>query len=205
MGTIDDTLAPPLRLPVDGNLARTMPDAHLAARRDTKDLHLLEAFTKRSTRLIPYTRDWPRRGSRRREERNKLGIRVQGEDNAATATQSAWVKLCNTINILSWSPDAGISDKKEQAYECSTQHERLDGQSGKVLVSAAVQQADTQTSFVVQLPRGVLTQGAAARPVLPPDMRVVICSSDAWEKAQENENIDECKLKVGARGRDHRR
>src|SRR5215475_12699462 len=37
MGTIDDTLASPLCLPVDGNLARTMPDAHLAARDRHRD------------------------------------------------------------------------------------------------------------------------------------------------------------------------
>jgi hypothetical protein len=32
MGTVDDALALPLRLSVDGNLAPTMPDAHLAGR-----------------------------------------------------------------------------------------------------------------------------------------------------------------------------
>jgi invasion protein IalB len=95
------------------------------------------------------------------------------------ASQSAWVKLCEKAN------DA---NQKKEVNVCLTHHERLDGNSGKVLVSAAVRQIDGQDKqhFMVMVPLGMLIQ---------PGMRTSIYPKDQWELVQKNEKIDETKLK----------
>ena len=53
---------------------------------------------------------------------------------------SAWVKLCEKANEVTKDKDG--KDEKKEVNICLTHHERLDGKSGMVLVSAAVRQIE---------------------------------------------------------------
>ena len=101
-------------------------------------------------------------------------------------SQSAWVKLCEKANAVSKDKDG--KEEKKEVNICLTHHERLDGNSGMVLVSAAVRQVDGQDKqhFMVMVPLGMLIQ---------PGMRASIYPKDQWELVQKNEKIDEAKLK----------
>jgi invasion protein IalB len=100
--------------------------------------------------------------------------------------QSAWVKLCEKANAVTKDKDG--KDEKKEVSICLTHHERLDGNSGMVLVSAAVRQIDGQDKqhFMVMVPLGMLIQ---------PGMRASLYPKDQWELVQKNEKIDEAKLK----------
>jgi invasion protein IalB len=114
----------------------------------------------------------------------------KGAPAAASApsagAQSAWVKLCEKANAVTKDKDG--KDEKKEVSICLTHHERLDGNSGMVLVSAAVRQVDGQDKqhFMVMVPLGMLIQ---------PGMRASIYPKDQWEQVQKNEKIDENKLK----------
>jgi len=56
--------------------------------------------------------------------------------------QSAWVKLCEKATATQKTKDG--RDEKKDLNICLTHHERLDGDSGMVLVSAAVRQVEGQ-------------------------------------------------------------
>jgi invasion protein IalB len=101
-------------------------------------------------------------------------------------SQSAWVKLCEKANAVSKDKDG--KEEKKEVNICLTHHERLDGNSGMVLVSAAVRQVEGQDKqhFMVMVPLGMLIQ---------PGMRASIYPKDQWELVQKNEKIDEAKLK----------
>ncbi len=73
--------------------------------------------------------------------------------------QSAWVKLCETA------PD--LSDPKKKLNVCLTHHERLDGNTGRVLVSAAIREVEGQDkkALMVMVPLGM---------ALPPGVQVKI-------------------------------
>jgi len=100
--------------------------------------------------------------------------------------QSAWVKLCEKANAVTKDKDG--KEQKKEVNICLTHHERLDGNSGMVLVSAAIRQVDGQDKqhFMVMVPLGMLIQ---------PGMRASIYPKDQWELVQKNEKIDETKLK----------
>jgi invasion protein IalB len=114
----------------------------------------------------------------------------KGAPAAASAppagAQSAWVKLCEKANAVTKDKDG--KDEKKEVSICLTHHERLDGNSGMVLVSAAVRQIDGQDKqhFMVMVPLGMLIQ---------PGMRASLYPKDQWELVQKNEKIDETKLK----------
>jgi invasion protein IalB len=98
-----------------------------------------------------------------------------GESSAETqATANPWVKLCENVNI------AGASKAL-----CVTTHERLDGSTGMVLVSAALREieGDASLTLMALVPEGVR---------LPPGLRISIYSKEDWEKLQRHEN-DESK------------
>jgi len=105
---------------------------------------------------------------------------------AAAAPQSAWVKLCEKANAIAKDKDG--EEEKKEINICLTHHERLDGNTGMVLVSAAVRQVENQDKqhFMVMVPLGMLIQ---------PGMRASIYPKDLWEQAQKNEKVDETKLK----------
>jgi invasion protein IalB len=105
---------------------------------------------------------------------------------APAAAQSAWVKLCEKANAVGKDKDG--KEEKKEINICLTHHERLDGNTGMVLVSAAVRQVEGQDKqhFMVMVPLGMLIQ---------PGMRASIYPKDLWEQAQKNEKVDESKLK----------
>jgi invasion protein IalB len=104
----------------------------------------------------------------------------------ADGSQSAWVKLCEKANVVGKDKD-GKEEKKEFNI-CLTHHERLDGNTGMVLVSAAVRQVEGQDKqhFMIMVPLGMMIQ---------PGMRAAVYTKDLWDKVQKNEKIDESKLK----------
>jgi len=109
-----------------------------------------------------------------------------GKDAAPDPSQSAWVKLCETATGVAKDKD-GKEEKKELNI-CLTHHERLDGNTGMVLVSAAVRQVQGQDKqhFMVMVPLGMMLQAG---------MRATLYPKDAWEKVQKQEQVDESKLK----------
>jgi invasion protein IalB len=105
------------------------------------------------------------------------------------AAQSAWVKLCEHASGVAKDKDG--KEQKKDVNICLTHHERLDGNTGMVLVSAAIRQIEGQEKqhFMVMVPLGMLIQAG---------MRATIYPKDLWEKAQKNEKLekaDEAKLK----------
>ena len=109
-----------------------------------------------------------------------------GAKDAKGAPPSAWVKLCEKGTAVTKQKD-GKEEKKDLDI-CLTHHERLDGNSGMVLVSAAVRQVSGQDkqALMVMVPLGMLLQ---------PGMRANIYPKDQWELVQKNEQVDESKLK----------
>ena len=74
------------------------------------------------------------------------GAPAQGAD----ANQSAWVKLCEKATLKK-------NDKEEKLDICLTHHERLDGNTGMVIVSAALRevQGNPKKHLMVMVPLGV--------------------------------------------------
>ncbi|MCB1515438.1 MAG: invasion associated locus B family protein [Hyphomicrobiaceae bacterium] len=105
--------------------------------------------------------------------------------------QSAWVKLCETAKLpVPPKADAKPDDKPEVEEKkiCLTHHERLDGNTGMVLVSAAVREVEGQDkkSLMIMVPLGM---------AIPPGVRAAVYTSDQWNKASKNEKIDDSQLK----------
>lgn len=100
--------------------------------------------------------------------------------------KSAWVKLCEKAPIVK--KDKEGKEVKEDKNLCLTHHERLDGNTGMVLVSAAIRQIEGQDkqSLMVMVPLGM---------ALPPGLRAAIYTKDQWAAAAKNEKIDEKALK----------
>lgn len=110
----------------------------------------------------------------------------KGGQPAAGAPQSAWVKLCEKATATTKTKDG--KEEKKDLNICLTHHERLDGNTGMILVSAALRQVDSSDKqhFMVMVPLGMMLQ---------PGMRATIFPKDMWEKIQKNEKVDESKLK----------
>jgi invasion protein IalB len=98
-----------------------------------------------------------------------------------TGAQTAWVKLCEKATAQVKGKDG--KDEKKDLNICLTHHERLDGNTGMVLVSAAVRQIDGQDKqhFMVMVPLGMLIQ---------PGMRATVFPKNLWEKVQKNEKLE---------------
>ncbi len=97
----------------------------------------------------------------------------------------AWVKLCEKGSFVTKDKDG--KEKNEEHSICLTHHERIDAQSGIVLVSAAIRQIDQGKNplLMVMLPLGM---------AIPPGMQVGVYPKDMWEKIQKNEKVDDSKL-----------
>ena len=104
---------------------------------------------------------------------------------AASAPQSAWVKLCENAPVLV----KGKDGKQERAEKkiCLTHHERLDGNTGMVLVSAAIRDVEGQAKkhMMVMVPLGMAIQ---------PGLRAKVYDAAMWGKAQKNEKVDDSKI-----------
>ncbi len=100
--------------------------------------------------------------------------------------QSAWVKLCEKAPMLK--PGKDGKQEKEQKEICLTHHERLDGNTGMVLVSAALRKVEgsDKQSLMVMVPLGM---------AIPAGVRAAVYSPEQWAKAAKKEQIDEKALK----------
>jgi len=103
-----------------------------------------------------------------------------------TKKQSAWVKLCEKAPFSKKGKDGKI--KKIEKQICLTHHERLDGNTGMVLVSAAIREIEgsDKHSLMVMVPLGM---------AIPPGIRAAVYTADQWTKASKNEKVDEKSLK----------
>ena len=107
--------------------------------------------------------------------------------NAATgAGKSAWVKLCEKAPLVKKDKDG--KEVKEEKELCLTHHERLDGNTGMVLVSAAIREIEGQPkkSLMIMVPLGM---------AIPPGIRAAVYTKEQWAAAAKNEKIDEKTLK----------
>ncbi len=104
---------------------------------------------------------------------------------AASAPQSAWVKLCENAPVMA----KGKDGKQERAEKkiCLTHHERLDGNTGMVLVSAAIRDVEDQDKkhMMVMVPLGMAIQ---------PGLRAKVYDAAMWAKAQKNEKVDDSQI-----------
>jgi len=111
---------------------------------------------------------------------------AQDKKSAAPAQQSAWVKLCEKAPVASKGKDGKIA--KVEKNICLTHHERLDGNTGMVLVSAAIREVEgnDKKSLMVMVPLGM---------AIPAGVRAAVYTPEQWAKAAKNEKVDEKSLK----------
>ncbi|MEQ1671114.1 MAG: invasion associated locus B family protein [Hyphomicrobium sp.] len=114
------------------------------------------------------------------------GGAAQPSPTADAASKSAWVKLCEKAPLVKKDKDG--KDVKEEKNLCLTHHERLDGNTGMVLVSAAIRQIEGQDkqSFMIMVPLGM---------AIPPGIRAAVYRKEQWAAVAKNEKIDEKTLK----------
>jgi invasion protein IalB len=105
---------------------------------------------------------------------------------AAAGNKSAWVKLCEKAPFNTKDKDG--KEVKNEKNICLTHHERLDGNTGMVMVSAAIREIEgvDKKSMMVMVPLGM---------ALPPGLRAAVYSKEQWAAAAKNEKVDEKTLK----------
>ncbi|MEM9359510.1 MAG: invasion associated locus B family protein [Pseudomonadota bacterium] len=105
---------------------------------------------------------------------------------AAAGQQSAWVKLCEAPTLTKAKKGGG--QVKEKKNICLTHHERLDGNTGMVIVSAAIRRVEGQKepSLMVMVPLGM---------AIPPGMKAAVYNKDQWARAQKKEKVADKELK----------
>lgn len=108
------------------------------------------------------------------------------EKAAEKSKPSAWVKLCEKADLVHKTKDG--KEEREQKNICLTHHERLDGNTGMVLVSAAIREVEgmEKQHLMIMVPLGM---------AIPPGVKAAVYSKEQWEKAQKNEKIDDKQLK----------
>ena len=114
------------------------------------------------------------------------GATAGGPEAATAGDKSAWVKLCEKAPLLKKDKDG--KDVKEEKNLCLTHHERLDGNTGMVLVSAAIRDVEGQDkkSLMVMVPLGM---------AIPPGVRAAVYTKDQWAAVSKNEKVDDKELK----------
>jgi invasion protein IalB len=102
------------------------------------------------------------------------------------ANKSAWVKLCEKAPLMKKGEDG--KEAKEEKNICLTHHERLDGNSGMVLVSAAIREVEGKPDkhLMIMVPLGM---------ALPPGLRAAVYTKEQWAKVAKNEKVDDKELK----------
>lgn len=114
---------------------------------------------------------------------------AQKEKGAQAQQQSAWVKLCEKTKLpKGGKPEAGKQPEFEEKDICLTHHERLDGNTGMVIISAAIRQVEGQKtpSLMVMVPLGM---------ALPAGVKAAVYNKDQWARAQKKERVDDKELK----------
>lgn len=116
------------------------------------------------------------------------GATAGGPETAAAgnSNKSAWVKLCEKAPLVKKDKDG--KEVKEEKSLCLTHHERLDGNTGMVLVSAAIREVEGQDkkSLMVMVPLGM---------AIPPGVRAAVYTKDQWAAVSKNEKVDDKLLK----------
>jgi len=109
----------------------------------------------------------------------------QPAQQAGEKPQSAWVKLCEKAPIVLRDKEGKPS--REMRNICLTHHERLDGNTGLVLVSAALRQVEGEEKqhLMIMVPLGM---------AIGPGLRATIYNAELWDKIQKNEKFDDSKL-----------
>ena len=97
--------------------------------------------------------------------------------------QDAWIKLCEKVK--------SAIENNDGKQICLTHHERLDGDTGMIQVSAALRQLEGQQTFqfMVMVPLGVAQQ---------PGMQVAVYPKQVWEKLRNSGRLgpgDEAQVK----------
>ena len=102
------------------------------------------------------------------------------------APQSAWVKLCERTKLPKLQKD-GKTTTVEKSI-CLTHHERLNGNTGMVIISAALRQVEGQkgTSLMVMVPLGM---------AIPPGIKAAVYNKQQWARAQKKEKVSDKELK----------
>ena len=119
--------------------------------------------------------------------------------------QSAWVKLCETAKMRK--PQADKKKKPEIITKkiCLTHHERLDAQSGIVMVSAAIRkvEGDTKERLLIMVPLGMaLPAGVQAKiddQKTPIKLRYTLCHAGGCTAETEATPAIIAQLKKGNR------
>ena len=113
------------------------------------------------------------------------------EEVPTSTPKSSWVKLCDKGTLTAKDKDG--KELKKEVNICHTLAERIDANSGIVIVSAGLNQvkvdAEEKQIFRLILPLGV---------VLPVGVGVTFFPQDLWAKVEKNEKLakeDEPKLK----------
>ncbi len=118
----------------------------------------------------------------------KAAAKDAGKDAGKNADEakSAWVKLCETTPVMKKGEDG--KEAKEEKNICLTHHERLDGNTGMVLVSAAIREVEGQDKkhLMIMVPLGM---------ALPPGLRAAVYTKDQWGKIAKNEKVEDKELK----------
>jgi invasion protein IalB len=106
---------------------------------------------------------------------------------APAANQSAWVKLCEKAPVLVKNKE-GKEERADKSI-CLTHHERLDGNTGMVLVSAAIREVEAQDKkhMMIMVPLGMAIQ---------PGLRAKVYDKAMWDATQKNEKVDDSKLET---------
>ena len=96
------------------------------------------------------------------------------------------MKLCEKAPFNTKDKDG--KEVKNEKNICLTHHERLDGNTGMVMVSAAIREIEgnDKKSMMVMVPLGM---------ALPPGLRAAVYTKEQWAQAAKNEKIDEKTLK----------
>jgi len=102
------------------------------------------------------------------------------------APQSAWVKLCENTSL----PKAVKGGKTETITKniCLTHHERLDGNTGMVIISAAIRhvEGEDKKNLMVMVPLGM---------ALPPGVKAAVYTKEQWARAEKKEEVKDSELK----------
>ena len=99
--------------------------------------------------------------------------------------QTFWVKLCEKSPVVV--PDKEGKATREMRNICLTHHERIDGNSGIVVISAALRQVEGEDKqhLMLMVPLGT---------ALAPGLRATVFNAEQWAKIQQNEKFDDSKL-----------
>ncbi|MEN2494789.1 MAG: hypothetical protein TECD_00697 [Hyphomicrobiaceae bacterium hypho_1] len=115
------------------------------------------------------------------------GIAFTSTSYAKKAPQSAWVKLCDKTPLHRAQKGSG-GIKTITKNICLTHHERLDGNTGLVIISAAIRkvEGDKKQTLMVMVPLGMALQ---------PGIKAAVYTKKQWARAQKKEQVKDSELK----------